>query len=200
MAAKGRRLKPTFFATPDRFRVWFQKNHESLDELWVGFHKRATGKPSMTWPQAVDEALCFGWIDGLRKSVDETSYMIRFTPRRAGSIWSAVNIARAKELSRLGLMSPAGLKAFAKRTSEKSAIYSYEQRRNSVLDPSQLKEFRANERAWAFFSAQAPSYRRVAIFWIASAKKADTKARRLEILISSSAAGRRLGPSPKPVA
>ena len=184
---------PTFFSTPSTFRAWLTTHHREARELWVGFHKRHTGKPSVTWPEAVDEALCFGWIDGLRKRINETSYVIRFTPRKPRSTWSAVNIARAKHLVARGRMAPAGLEAFEKRSSERSAIYSYEQRRTATLDAAQTKQFRKHARAWAFFRAQPPSYRHVAMYWVVSAKKEETRARRLAALIASSAAGRKLG-------
>jgi uncharacterized protein YdeI (YjbR/CyaY-like superfamily) len=162
-------------------------------ELWVGFHKKHTGAPSITWPESVDEALCFGWIDGIRKTLDDGRYVIRFTPRKPNSTWSAVNIARAKELVRLGRMSPAGLRAFEKRTPEKSAIYSYEQRRTAALNAADRKTFRANPEAWTFFRAQPAGYQRLLTYWIISAKRDETRAKRLARLIADSAAGRRIG-------
>lgn len=186
--------KPVFFATPAKFRAWLKKNHQRVPLLWVGFHKKATGRPSITWPESVDQALCFGWIDGLRKGIDDASYMIRFSPRKPDSTWSAINIRRAKELRRMGLMSPAGLRAFAKRTPEKSAVYSYEQRRNARLTASQEKQFRGNRKAWQFFCAQAPWYQRTAARWVISAKKEETRAKRLATLIEDSAAGRTIPP------
>jgi len=185
--------KPTFFTTPSKFRAWLAKNHARALQLWVGFYKKASGRPSITWPESVDQALCFGWIDGLRKSVDDTSYMIRFSPRRPGSTWSAINIRRAKELIALGQMTPAGLRAFEKRTPEKSANYSYKQRRNARLSTAQKKQFRANRKAWEFFRAQPPSYQRLTAFWVTSAKKEETRAKRLTKLIGDSAAGRAIG-------
>ncbi len=180
---------PVFFATPSDFRAWFEEHHATDQELWVGFYKKGSGQPSITWPQAVDQALCFGWIDGLRKSIDAVSYRIRFTPRKSGSIWSAVNIKRAKALIELELMRPAGLKAFEARTDEKSAIYSYEQRHNAVLDSADEGRLRANEKAWAFFESRPPSYRRAAIWWVISAKRRETQVKRLAELINCSEQG-----------
>jgi uncharacterized protein YdeI (YjbR/CyaY-like superfamily) len=187
-----RAVRPTFFATPADFRAWFEENHERASELMVGFHKKATGRPSITWPEAVDEALCFGWIDGIRRSLGDESYMIRFTPRKPRSTWSAVNIARAKELIAEGRMRPAGLAAYEARSDDRSAIYSYEQRHTAKLAPDQEREFRSNERAWAFFEAQPPSYRKTALWWVVSAKREETRARRLRTLVEDSANGRRL--------
>lgn len=185
-------MKPTFFATPSQFRRWLEKNHADLPELLVGFYKKDSGKPSITWPESVDEALCFGWIDGVRKRIDEVSYTIRFTPRKPRSIWSAINIRRTKELAALGCMRPAGLKAFEKRSDDRSAIYSYEQRKAAQFDKAQEKTFRANRRAWEFFQQQAPGYRRLATYWIVSAKKEETRAKRLGVLIGCSQRGKRL--------
>jgi len=185
-------MEPTFFPTPAAFRKWLERNHASAAELLVGFYKRGSGKPSITWPESVDQALCFGWIDGVRRRIDDVSYSIRFTPRKQISNWSAINIARVAELTKLGLMRPAGLRAFEQRREDKSAIYSYE---NAVrtFDPSDEKTFRANRKAWQFFNAQAPSYRRVCIYWVTSAKKEETRARRLATLINDSANGERVG-------
>jgi uncharacterized protein YdeI (YjbR/CyaY-like superfamily) len=187
----------TFFPTQADFRKWLEKHHETTNELWVGFHKKGSGKPSITWPQAVDEALCFGWIDGIRKSIDDTSYMIRFTPRKKTSTWSAVNIKRAKELIDLGLMRPAGVRAFEKRSEEKSAIYSYE-RKNATLPGPYERRLRANKTAWSFFQSQAPSYQKAAIWWIISAKKDETKLRRLASLIEDSEKGKTIAPLTRP--
>ena len=185
-------MNPHFFESPAAFRKWLEKNHASASELLVGFYKKDSGKPSITWPESVDQALCFGWIDGVRRRIDDVSYSIRFTPRKRTSNWSAINIARVAELTKLGMMRPAGLKAFEHRREEKSAIYAYE---NAVrtLDPADEKKFRANRKAWEFFSAQPPGYRRLSIYWITSAKKEETRARRLATLIDDSAKGRRLG-------
>jgi len=161
--------------------------------LWVGFHKKTTGDASMTWEESVDQALCFGWIDGLRKSIDDKSYMIRFTPRRPDSMWSAVNIRRVRELKKLGLMKPAGLRAFTNRDPEKSERYSFEQM-NVAFAAAQTRKFRANKKAWAFFQSEPPSYRKLSTWWVISAKREDTKLKRLNILIADSAKGLRIGP------
>lgn len=184
--------KPRFFKTADAFRAWLEAHHESSAELLVGFHKKGSGKPSITWPESVDEALCFGWIDGVRRSLDDDSYTIRFTPRKARSVWSAVNIARAQELERSGRMQPAGLRAFERRSQARSQIYSYEQRDEAVLDRAAERQFRANAVAWAFFQTQPPWYRRTAIYWVMTAKKAETRIKRLATLIDDSANARRL--------
>ncbi|GAB4012450.1 bacteriocin-protection protein [Spirosoma sp. KCTC 42546] len=184
-------MTPTFFATQAGFRDWLTENHDKATELLVGFYKVGSGKPSMTWSQSVDEALCFGWIDGVRRSVDPDSYCIRFTPRKSKSIWSAVNIAKIDELSKQGLMQPAGLAAFAKRQESKSKIYAYEQQQVSLSDEFEAA-FKANELAWAYFQKQAPSYRKVAINWVMSAKQAETVSKRLNELISDSAQGQKI--------
>jgi uncharacterized protein YdeI (YjbR/CyaY-like superfamily) len=185
-------LKPSYFATPAAFRAWLAAHHASSTELLVGFYKRGSGKPSMTWPESVDEALCFGWIDGIRRSVDEDRYTIRFTPRKARSTWSAVNIKRVAELTKLGRMQPAGVQAFARREAARSQIYAYEQRSEAALDEAGEREFRANERAWTFFQARPPWYRRIAIYWVMTAKKDETRRRRLATLIDDSAHARTL--------
>jgi uncharacterized protein YdeI (YjbR/CyaY-like superfamily) len=185
-------MEPIFFETPAEFRAWLEEHHTDETELLVGFHKKGTGRPSMTWAESVGQALCFGWIDGVRRGLDEHSYTIRFTPRKARSTWSAVNIKRAKELVEEGLMRPAGLAAFERRSDDRSRIYAYEQRKQAKLDPAAEKEFRADRKAWAFFSEQAPWYRRNATHWVISAKKEETQRRRLRQLIGDSAAGRRL--------
>ena len=182
-------MKLKFFKTPADFRKWFETHHASVTELWVGFYKKDSGKKSITWPQAVDEALCFGWIDGIRKSRDEVSYKIRFTPRKQRSIWSAVNIRRVAELSKQGLMQPAGLKAFAARQENRSGIYAYEQR-SSELPEQYAKKLKQNEAAWKFFEAQSPSYRKTANWWVLSAKREETRLRRLDKLIDDSASER----------
>ena len=187
-----------FFPTPERWRAWLEKHHASAAELWVGFYKKGTGKRSITWPEAVDEALCYGWIDGIRKSIDETSYTNRFTPRRKGSNWSEVNIARIAELTQQGRMAPAGLAAFEARDPRKSGSYSFEQRQAPTLGDDFERRFRSNRKAWAFFEAQPPGYRRLAIFWGVSAKREETRERRLATLIADSAAGQRIGDSRKP--
>jgi uncharacterized protein YdeI (YjbR/CyaY-like superfamily) len=185
---------PTFFATPSAFRAWFEEHHTTAQELLVGFYKKSSGKPSIMWPEAVDEALCFGWIDGVRKGIDDVSYSIRFTPRKARSTWSTVNIKRVGELAELGLMRPAGLKAFEGRTEENSSIYAYEQENSAELDAAYEQEFRANTQAWDFFQSQAAWYRRTAIWWVLSAKREETRRKRLVTLIEDSAGGRTVGP------
>lgn len=187
-----RQMKPTFFETAVAFRRWLKQHHETAAELWVGFHKRHTGRPSLTWPQSVDEALCFGWIDGVRKKLDEESYVIRFTPRKSRSIWSAVNTRRMQELMAAGRVQPAGIRAYEQRDPARSGVYSFEQREHARLGPEHEKQFRANTRAWAFFEAQPPGYRKVAVFWVVSAKREETRAKRLRTLIEDSAAGQRI--------
>jgi uncharacterized protein YdeI (YjbR/CyaY-like superfamily) len=162
----------------------------------VGFHKRGSRRPSITWPESVDQALCFGWIDGVRKRVDDERYMIRFTPRKRSSTWSRVNVARVAELTEAGLMHPAGLAAFAARTEE--GTYSYEQREAAAFDPEREARLRADAAAWAWFSAQPPWYRRTATHWVMSAKREETRDRRLARLIADSAAGRTVGPLQRP--
>jgi uncharacterized protein YdeI (YjbR/CyaY-like superfamily) len=186
-------MKATFFKTPGDFRRWLKTHHASKPELWVGFYKRSTGRPSLTWPESVDEALCFGWIDGIRKRIDEASYVIRFSPRKRGSNWSNVNTRKADELIRAGRMQPAGRRAFEARDPARSGVYSFEQREHAKLTPTQEKQFRANKAAWSFFEAEPPGYRKIAVFYVASAKRDATRARRLKILIDDSAAGRRIG-------
>ncbi len=184
-------MKPAFFASPGKLRRWFEKNHTGKRELWIGFYKKDSGKPSITWPESVDEAICFGWIDGIRKSVDQVSYKIRFTPRRKGSIWSAVNIKRVEALTKGKRMRSAGLKAFAARLENKSGIYSYEQRPTELPKPYADK-FKKNNKAWKFFEAQPPGYRKLMAWYIVSAKKEETRAKRLQRLITDSARGKRL--------
>ena len=190
--------KPIFFAAPADFRHWLDANHASTRELWVGFYRKASGRPSITWPESVDEALCVGWIDGLRKGIDAQSYRIRFTPRRPTSTWSAVNIGRVEELTRQGRMRPAGLQAFERRTQEKSGIYSYENRHVAELTKADEKKFRACRAAWRFFQHQPAGYRKMTIWWVMSAKRAETRQRRLETLIADSAAQRRIGALARP--
>ena len=180
----------TYFTSPAGLRKWFKANHRKAEELWVGFHKKATGKPSLTWPESVDEALCVGWIDGIRKNIDADSYTIRFTPRRKGSIWSAVNMRRITALIEGKRVLPAGLAAYAARLENKSGIYAYEQRRDRLEEPyaGLLKK---NKKAWAFFEAQAPYQRKRLSWWIISAKKEETRLARLKILIDASEKGKR---------
>ncbi len=186
-------MNVVFFESPSEFRRWLEANHDKAQELLVGFYKKGSGKPSITWPESVDQALCFGWIDGVRKRIDDSSYSIRFTPRKPRSTWSAVNIQRVEELTRLGLMRPAGLQAFQMRDEKKSAIYSYE-RENARLEDSEEQRFRANERAWNFFQAQAAWYQKAAIWWVISATQATTREKRLARLIEDSQQGRTVPP------
>jgi len=180
-----------FFPTQSHLRKWFEKNHNKVDELWVGYYKKDTGKPSITWPESVDEALCFGWIDGICKSIDEESYKIRFTPRRKGSNWSAVNTKRIKELIKLGLVKPAGLEVFKKRDEKKTNRYSFEQK--NVKFPKEFEEIiKANEKAWKYFQTLPPSARRLSTWWVISAKKEETKLSRLNTLIKCSKEGRKI--------
>ncbi len=186
-------MKPKFFASQSEFWEWLKKNHKTVDELWVGYYKKATGKPSMTWSESVDQAICFGWIDGLRKSIDEESYKIRFTPRKPTSHWSAVNIKKVEKLTQLGLMMPAGIEAFKKRDEKRSKQASYEQK-NVILSPQYEMKIKANQKAWTFFKMLAPSYKKATIHWVMSAKKEETRLRRLAILIHSSEEGQKVPP------
>jgi uncharacterized protein YdeI (YjbR/CyaY-like superfamily) len=181
-----------FFSSPSEFRAWLEGHHETAAELWVGYYKKATGKPTMTWSEAVDEALCFGWIDGKLQRIDEERHRQRFTPRRPNSNWSAINIAKVAELRKQGRMTPAGEAAFAARREDRSAVYSYERRHEAAFDAEQDAEFRANETAWAWFSDQSQSYRQLATFWVVSAKRPETRARRLATLVECSAEGQRV--------
>jgi uncharacterized protein YdeI (YjbR/CyaY-like superfamily) len=184
-------VKAIFFRNASDFRTWLDANYQQCSELSVGFYKNATGRPSITWPEAVDQALCYGWIDGVRRRLDEEAYTVRFTPRRPGSKWSAVNIRRVRELTKLGDMQAAGLKAFAG-AETRSRTYSYEQRNAAALEAAQEKQFRAMEKAWEFFQAQPPWYRRTATWWVISAKKEETREKRLKRLIADCENGRRI--------
>ncbi len=184
-------MNAKFFKTPSAFRKWLEANHATSKELWVGFCKKTSGKPSITWPESVEEALSFGWIDGIRKRIDDVSYVIRFTPRRPGSIWSAVNMRIAQRLINEKRMQPAGLKAFAARREYRSGIYSYEQRSPELVEPYAGK-LKRNKAAWAFFQAQPPSYRKMINWWIVSAKQEETRTKRLNKLIDASTKGLRL--------
>ena len=183
--------KPTFFRTSSAFRKWLEKNHNRAPELSIGFHRVDSGKGGLTYREALDEALCFGWIDGLRKRYDADSYTIRFTPRKPDSIWSVVNTTRINELIKLGRVHPAGLKVFQRRDEKKSLLYSYEVRERH-LDAAYEKQFRASPTAWEFYQAQAPWYRRVSCYWVMSARREETRLRRLATLIEDSAHGRRI--------
>jgi uncharacterized protein YdeI (YjbR/CyaY-like superfamily) len=186
-------VKLAFFEEAAAFRAWMEEFHQEARELWVGFHRKDSGRASITWRESVDVALCYGWIDGVRKRVDETSYSIRFTPRRADSNWSLVNVKRAQELTRMGMMRAAGTKAFEGRDRKKEGVYLYEQRKTAQLGKAEERRFRANRKAWKFFAAQPPGYRRLATWWVISAKKAETRSRRIEALIKDSEQGRRIG-------
>lgn len=185
-------MKPKFFSTPAEFRKWLEQNHDKATELMIGFHKKASGKKSITYPEALDEALCFGWIDGVRRKLDETSYVQRFTPRKPRSIWSLVNVRHVERLKKEGRMQPPGLEAYERRTPERTGIYSFENRPKE-LSPAYKKRFRQNKEAWKFFEEQPTYYKNLVIFRTMSAKKEETRIRRLEQLIECSAKGRRLG-------
>jgi uncharacterized protein YdeI (YjbR/CyaY-like superfamily) len=191
-------MEPTFFATPEDFRAWLEEHHENETELLVGFHKKGSGRPSITWPESVDQALCFGWIDGVRRSIDGERYSIRFAPRKRRSTWSAVNVKRVGELEAEGLMRPAGRAAFERRHEDRTGIYSHERREAAAFDAEQERAFRADERAWAWFQDQPPYYRRAATHWVVSAKKPETRERRLRKLIDDSGAGRTVPPLTRP--
>jgi uncharacterized protein YdeI (YjbR/CyaY-like superfamily) len=184
---------PKFFRTQAACRAWLERHHRTERELLVGFHHVGSGKPSITYPQARDEALCFGWIDGVRRNHDAMSYTVRFTPRKANSTWSRVNIGRVKELKAEGRMAPAGLRAFEARDPKRAELYSFENAARA-LDAASVKAFKAARRAWAWFETQAPWYRRTAARWVMSAKREETRARRLAELISSAARGERASP------
>ena len=183
--------KLSFFATPLEFRKWLKKHHKKEKELLVGYYKVDSGKPSMTWSESVDQALCYGWIDGVRRSIDKESYCIRFTPRRSTSIWSAINIKKVEELEKLGLMTPDGQKAFALRKENKSRIYSHE-KEPIQLHPDFEKDFKRDKLAWKFFNSQAPSYKKVMIHWIMNAKQEKTRLSRLEKTIKISKEQKRM--------
>ena len=184
--------KITYFESQAAFRKWLERHHAESSELWVGFYRKDTGKGGITYPQALDEALCFGWIDGVKKKVDDVSFTQRFTPRRARSIWSLVNTRRAEQLKALGLMHPSGLKVFEARDPARSGLYSFE-KRPSEFDDASRGLFEANVASWAFFKSQPPGYQRVAIHWVMEAKQETTRRRRLARLIDDSANRRRLG-------
>ena len=182
-----------FFPTPAQFRAWFAEHHNKRDELWVGYYKKATGLPSITWPESVDEALCFGWIDGIRKSVDAQSYKIRFTPRRPGSHWSARNLGRMKHLIAEGLVTEAGMAAYRKRKPARQKQAAHEQK-SVALPPEYEGQLRVNADAWDYFQRARPSYRKQVTWWVISAKREETRLRRLRILIESSAKGEVIPP------
>jgi uncharacterized protein YdeI (YjbR/CyaY-like superfamily) len=179
-------MDPLFFSKPDDFRAWLDQNHEKETELLVGFYKINSGKPTMTWPESVDQALCYGWIDGVRKSLGNEAYTIRFTPRKPTSIWSAVNIDKMEELQKQGLVKPYGMAAFERRTESKSRVYSHERKEDAELSPDMEKKFKAEKAAWEFFMKQAPSYRKAVIHLIVSAKQEKTQRSRFEKLLAAS--------------
>ena len=181
-----------YVASSDELRDWFDANHATATELWLGYWKKATGRPSVTWSQAVDEALCVGWIDGVRYAIDAERSAQRFTPRRKGSTWSAINVAKVEALTAEGRMRPAGLVAYAARIPERTAVYSYE-REHAAFTDEELARFRADPAAWSYWEARRPSFRRDATYWVTSAKRPETRARRLEALIADAAAGRTPG-------
>jgi uncharacterized protein YdeI (YjbR/CyaY-like superfamily) len=187
------RPTPRFFKTPAEFRKWLASNHARSKELWVGFFKKASGKPSITYHEALDEALSVGWIDGVRKTLDVERYIQRFTPRRRGSYWSKVNIARARALEAAGRMTAPGLEAFRQRDEKLAEKHSFE-RESSEFDAGQRRTFEANKAAWEFFQSQPPGYRKLMAFFVLDAKKPETRERRLDLLIQASARGERLGP------
>jgi uncharacterized protein YdeI (YjbR/CyaY-like superfamily) len=194
---RGIELEPTFFTSPSELHTWLAEHHDTATELWLGFYKKGATETGITYAEALDEALCFGWIDGVRKRLDDARFMIRFTPRKPHSIWSAVNIARASQLSAQGVMRPAGLAAFEGRDRAKERQYTYE-REERPLDGAYERQFRANAKAWDFFQAQPPSYRRLAIGWVAGAKREETRQKRLATLIADSEQGRRLAHYTRP--
>ncbi|MCW3066549.1 MAG: hypothetical protein JWN32_3721 [Solirubrobacterales bacterium] len=190
-------MEPTFFPTPAEWRAWLEANHETETEVLVGFYKKGSDRPSITWPESVDQALCFGWIDGVRRSLGEDAYTIRFTPRKATSNWSAVNVKRFGELHAAELVAPAGHAAFERRREDRTAIYAYEQE-GATLPEEYENRLRANAAAWDYFSSRPPWYRRTAIHWVVRAKREETRERRLNQLIEDSANGRTIGPLTRP--
>ncbi len=182
-----------FFKSQEALRKWFEKNHSKKDELWIGYFKKSSDKQSVTYAQAVDEALCFGWIDGIRKGIDDEKFCQRFTPRRLKSIWSAVNIKKLSELTKQGLMHEAGLNTFNNRDEKQAGLYSFEQ--TEIIMPAvYLKKLKANKKAWAYFSNIPPGYQKTVTWWVISAKQEETKLRRLDALIKDSESGRKIGP------
>jgi uncharacterized protein YdeI (YjbR/CyaY-like superfamily) len=194
----GSVAEPLFFASPRELAAWFREHAATETELFLGYWKKATGRPSVTWPESVDEALCVGWIDGVRRRIDDDCYVIRFTPRKSGSTWSEVNVGRVAELTAQGRMRPAGTAAFAARRADRSGIYSFEQKQEPRLDAEAVAAFRADPQAWAHFTAEPPSYRRAAVWWVVSAKQQATRDRRLAQLMADSRAGRRIASLRRP--
>jgi uncharacterized protein YdeI (YjbR/CyaY-like superfamily) len=191
-------VEPIFFPTPASWRAWLEANHETETEVLVGLYKRSSGKPGITWPEAVDQALCFGWIDGVRRSLGDDASALRFTPRKATSTWSARNVKRFGELREAGHVFAAGHAAFERRREDRTAIYAYEQTEEAKLPDEYEQRFRANAAAWEYFSARPPWYRRTATHWVVRAKREETRERRLNQLIEDSAAGRTIGPLTRP--
>jgi uncharacterized protein YdeI (YjbR/CyaY-like superfamily) len=183
-----------FFDTADDLRAWFAQNHDTAPEIFVGYWKKTSGQTGVTHPEAIEQALCFGWIDSVGRGIDDQRYQVRFTPRRKGSVWSKVNVAKIAELTAKGQMHPAGLKVFEQRKPDRVAVYSYEQPADAVFDREQIALFRERASAWEWFCAQSPSYRRSAVHWVVSAKRPETRDRRLAQLIADSAAGRKVPP------
>jgi|SRR5687767_3423390 len=182
---------PVFFLDQNIFRKWLETHHQTSSELFVGFYKVGSGKPSMTWPQSVDQALCFGWIDGVRRTIDKDAYCIRFTPRKPTSIWSAINIAKVEKLTKKGLMQPAGIEAYKKRKQEKSKIYSFENKAIKLSEKYE-RQFKSDPDAWHFFTTQAPSYQKTITHWIMTARQEATQLKRLEQTIAQSSKQKRL--------
>jgi len=187
-----------FFASPDEFRAWLEQNHEQAREVWVGFYKKKAPQQGITYAEAVDEALCYGWIDSVQKGIDDISYRLRFTPRKPGSVWSNVNINKVHQLVEQGRMMPAGIKAFEARRADESGIYAFEQEQFPELGEAYEQQFRANAPAWDFFQSQTASYRKAAIWWVISAKKEETRQRRLTSLIADSEQGKTLAQFTRP--
>jgi uncharacterized protein YdeI (YjbR/CyaY-like superfamily) len=185
-------MKPRFFSSPEKFREWLEQNHDSATELLLGFHKKSSGKKSVTYSEALDEALCYGWIDGVRKNLDETSYTIRFTPRKPRSIWSNVNVKHVERLTKERRMRPAGIEAYARRDPKRTGIYAFENRPRE-FSPELEKAFRKNKAAWSFFEKQPPGYKRVIVFWVMEAKKEETRIKRFKQLVDLCEQGLRLG-------
>lgn len=185
-------MAPSFFESALHFRLWLEDNHATAAELIVGFRKVATGMPSMTWSESVDQAICFGWIDGVRKRIDDQSYQIRFTPRRKESIWSLVNVAKVQKLTKQGLMRPAGVAAYEARSLKKTGVYAFEREHPAELSPTEVHEFKKTVPAWKYFDASPPSYKRTIIHWVISAKQSTTRTRRLEQLIQACSEEKRI--------
>jgi uncharacterized protein YdeI (YjbR/CyaY-like superfamily) len=185
-------MKPRYFKSQSEFRKWLETNHTTETELMLGFYKKGSGKASITYPEALDEALCFGWIDGVRRRLTDDAYVQRFSPRKAKSIWSNVNVRHVERLKKLGRMAPAGLKAYELKDPKKTGVYSFENRPRE-LSPAYEKQFRSNKKAWEFFEKQPPGFKRLMIFRVMEGKQEETRQRRLEQLIESSGKGERLG-------